>query len=50
MGGDLQATLAKKNPRSYYSPLKNFCETTGLTQVNPKGTYTFIPAKTHIDH
>jgi hypothetical protein len=50
MGGDLQATHAKENVRSYYPPLNQLCKTTGLTQVNPKDTYTFIPAKTHIDH
>ncbi len=50
MGGDLQATPTKEDKRSYYPPLNQLCETTRLTQVNPKGTYTFIPAKTHIDH
>ncbi len=45
MGGDLQATPEKKNERSYYPPLSHFCETSGLTQVTPKDTYTFIPAK-----
>jgi len=50
MGVDLQATPAKENVRSYYPPLNQFCETSGLTEVTPTDTYTFIPAKTHIDH
>jgi len=50
MGADLQATHAKENMRLYYLPLNYFCETTGLTQVTPKDTYTFIPAITRIDH
>jgi hypothetical protein len=50
MGGDLQATPSKEDVSSYYPPLNHFCETTVLTQVNPMGTYTFIPAKTHMDH
>ena len=50
MGGDLQATPAKENERSYYSPLNQLCETTRLVQVNPKDTHTFVPTKTHIDY
>jgi len=50
MGGYLQATPAQENERSYYPPLNRFCETTSLTQLTPKDAYTFIPAKTHIDH
>ena len=50
MGGDLQATPAQKDERSHYSPFTRFCNTTGLTHLNPKDTYTFIPARTHIDH
>ena len=50
MVGDLQASPEKENEMSYYPPLNRFCETTGRTQVTPKDTYTFIPAKTHIEH
>jgi hypothetical protein len=50
MGGDLQAAPAQANERSHYPPLTHFCDTTGLTHLTPKNTYTFIPAKTHIDH
>ena len=50
MGGDLQATPAQEDERSHYPPLTRFCDTTGLTHLNPKDTYTYIPAKTHLDH
>ncbi len=50
MGGYLQAISARENERSHYPPLTYFCNTTGLTQLTPKDTYTFIPAKTHIDY
>jgi len=50
VGGDLRVTSAQENKRSYYPPLNRFCETTSLTQLTPKDTYTFIPVKTHLDH
>ncbi len=50
VGGNLQATPAQEKDRSYYPPLDRFCETTCLRQLTPSDTYTFIPAKTHIDH
>ena len=50
MGGDLQATPALQNERSHNPPLTHFCDTTGLTHLNPNDTYTYIPAKTHLDH
>jgi len=50
MGGDLQATPAQKNKRSHYPPLTHFCDHTGLTHLTPIYTFTYIPAKTHIDH
>jgi len=50
MGGDHQATPAQENERSYYLPLTHFYDTTGLTLLIPKDTYTYIPAKTHIDY
>jgi hypothetical protein len=50
MGGDLQATSSQEaDERSHYPPLTRFCITTGLTHLNPKDTYTYIPAGTHID-
>ena len=50
MGGDLQATPAQENERSHYPPLTHFCDTTSLTHLTPKDTYTYIPFQTHIDH
>jgi hypothetical protein len=50
MGGDLQASPAQEDERSHYPPLTRFCDTTGLTHLNPRDTYTYIPARTHIDH
>ena len=50
MGGDLQATPAQENERSHYPPLTRFCDNTGLTHLTSKDTYTYIPAKTRIDH
>jgi hypothetical protein len=50
MGGDLQAIPQKDDARSNYPSLSHFCENTCLIHVNPKDVYTFIPAKTHIDH
>ena len=44
MGGDLQATPALENEISHYPPLTRFCDTTGFTHLNPKDTYTYIPA------
>jgi hypothetical protein len=44
MGGDLQATPAQEDERSHYPPLARFCDTTGLTHLKPKDTYTYIPA------
>jgi hypothetical protein len=50
MEGDLQATSAKEDERSHYPPLTRLCDITGLTHLNPKDTYTYIPARTHVDH
>ena len=46
MGGELQAPPAQKNERSHYLPLTHFCDSTGLTHLNPDNIYTYITAKT----
>jgi len=50
VGGDFQATPAYENERSHYPPLARICNTTGLTHLTPKDTYTYIPTEPHIDH
>jgi hypothetical protein len=50
MGGDFQASPAERDDRSHYPPLTRFCDSTGLIHLNPSHTYTYIPARTHIDH
>jgi hypothetical protein len=50
MGGDLQASPTKEDDRSHYLPLTRFCDATGLAHLNPKNTYTYMPARTHTDH
>jgi hypothetical protein len=39
MGGDLQAMPARQNERSHYPPLTHFCDSTGLTHLNPDNIY-----------
>jgi hypothetical protein len=50
MGGDLQATPTKGDERSYYAPINQFYQESGLKHTNLKGIHTYIPAKTAIDH
>jgi hypothetical protein len=50
VGGDFQATPWEGDARSYYAPLKQLRDESGLKHTTPKDTHTFIPAKTTIDH
>ncbi len=50
MGGDFQGTPAQENERLHYPPLTHFCHTTTLTHLTRKDIYTYLPAKSHIDH
>jgi len=50
MGGDFQATPEPGNERSHHPTLTTFCKNTDFTHLTPHHLYTYMPAKTHIDH
>jgi hypothetical protein len=50
MGGYFQATPAQENERSHHPPFTTFCKNTDFTHLTPRDLYTYMPAKTHIDH
>jgi hypothetical protein len=50
MSGDLQSTPTEEDKRSYHVPLNHFCKESGLIHITPSDIYTYIPAKTSIDH
>ena len=50
MSRDLQATSSQENERLHYPPITHFCDTTAFAHITPKDTFTYIPAKTRIDH
>jgi hypothetical protein len=50
MSGDLQATPAEKDQRSYHAPLHQFCKDTVMQHITPCDIHTYIPARISIDH
>jgi hypothetical protein len=50
MAGDLQATPTEGDERSYHAPLNHFCKELGLKHLTPSDIYTYILAKSSIDH